>query len=625
MWLPNEDIISRKSTGPGSIIQSDFPNQRLCNFEVIALEENNNLVHYWRDNATIPHGSWQVAQTISTRATGPGCIIQSDFKSKDSNSIEHGNFEVVVPEGNKLVWYQRRWDKSGWDFVGIISTNATGPGCIIQSDFKENPRLPNHNFEVVVPEGNNLVHYWHDNIDIKNSWNRAPEMITTSASGPGCIIKSDFININIDNNNRRSYPSCQLSSNFTVGNEGNFDVIAQECTQSVTHYWCISSIRPWERDFFIVLSEPSYHPITHTRKIVQITGDIDLGMGTRTLNKTGEKYGIFGTDLGSSFPHKGMLYFLLGDTRRSPPCGQPPRDDLWDRIVYTFDRNPSDETGINLQYEGIPVVNNICQQGSEVPVEGVSFGEYMYVFFATDSDSARYSYSTRSVVARYNGSKIVQDKEKLDFGNPLYAFSKMDGRHGNGKFINVSVEIIKNDNLRNHILGDLVDIGEDGLLIWGSGRFRASDVYLAYMPLKDIGTPTTRAEKPASIRYFSGYDADKNRPRWKKDESDAVPLFYSGCVGELSVRWNKFIKKWIMMYNSDNPRGIVLRASKQPWGQWSSPMVIFDPREDKGFGYFMHEPGRDSISELAPDGDEHKKVWGGEYGPYQIGPYSFGL
>ena len=33
-------------------------------------------------------------------ATGPGCIIQSDFSGGD-----HGNFEVVVLEGNQLVHY----------------------------------------------------------------------------------------------------------------------------------------------------------------------------------------------------------------------------------------------------------------------------------------------------------------------------------------------------------------------------------------------------------------------------------------------------------------------------------------------------------------------------------------
>ena len=54
-------------------------------------------------------------------------------------------------------------------------------------------------------------------------------------------------------------------------------------------------------------------------------------------------------------------------------------------------------------------------------------------------------------------------------------------------------------------------------------------------------------------------------------------------------------------------------------------MVIFDPWKDNGFGYFMHLPGQDSINELAPGGEEHKKVWGGEYGPYQIKPYSVGL
>ena len=150
--------------------------------------------------------------------TGPGCIIQSDFKSKDSNSIEHGNFEVVVPEGNKLVWYQRRWDKSGWDFVGIISTNATGPGCIIQSDFKskDSNSIEHGNFEVVVQEGSNLLHYWHDNTTRK--WSRAAT-ISNAATGPGCIIQSDF-----------KSPDPQRVIH------GNFEVVVQEGS-NLLHYW----------------------------------------------------------------------------------------------------------------------------------------------------------------------------------------------------------------------------------------------------------------------------------------------------------------------------------------------------------------------------------------------------
>src|SRR5215218_2885974 len=89
----------------GSFIQStinrmpqqgtDYPSTNHGNFQVL-VQEGNNLVHYWHDNTqdlnaywpsqppSSPNGrpseGWQRAQTITSKATGPGCIIQSDFR-----------------------------------------------------------------------------------------------------------------------------------------------------------------------------------------------------------------------------------------------------------------------------------------------------------------------------------------------------------------------------------------------------------------------------------------------------------------------------------------------------------------------------------------------------------------
>jgi hypothetical protein len=149
----------------------------------------------------------------------------------------------------------------------------------------------------------------------------------------------------------------------------------------------------------------------------------------------------------------------------------------------------------------------------------------------------------------------------------------------------------------------------EGLLIWGSGHFAASEVYLAYMPADQI-------ENPSNIRYFGGIRIMDGKPIWKQKEVDAVPLTDAGCVREFSVRWNKFLRLWLMLYNSDNPRGIVLQTSSKPWGKWSKPYVVFDPFDDKGYGYFIHWPGHDELSDCWRPRD-----WGGEYAPYLIEPF----
>jgi hypothetical protein len=340
---------------------------------------------------------------------------------------------------------------------------------------------------------------------------------------------------------------------------------------------------------------------------------------------------VYGTDLGSSFAYQSKLYFLFGDTRthpvnkKDPECihttdrdGGPSDDEevydnyLFDTVAFTTDSKPDEEKGIKLEFLGHPKVPGITHGGSEVPVEGIGIGNDMYVFFATDSpqfaDTAIFTYSTKSILAK--------SSDGINFGSPLYTFSRIDipnTRWPSGKFINVSVVRASSRILQNHS-------EEEILLIWGTGRFRASDVYLAYMPLKDIDKPTS-LEPPDTIRYFSGYDRN-NKPDWKKNESDAVSLFCAGNVGELSVRWNNSIERWIMLYNSDNPPWIIARTSKKPWGPWTQPMVIFDPWKDGGYveghGGFMHWP---------PDHDKLSDCWrpndpGGAYGPSQIEQYS---
>jgi hypothetical protein len=184
--VPEDGIsIDRSESGPACLIQSDFSDGEYGNFEVVALQESE-LTHWWHDNSDV-NVPWRRAQTISTQATGSGWIIQSDFRGGD-----HGNFEVVVLEGSQFVHYFH--DNSDvnlpWQRAQTISMRATGPGCIIQSDFKSGDH---GNFEVAVLEGNELVHYFHDNSDVNLPWQRA-QTISTHATAPGCAIQSDFKN-----------------------------------------------------------------------------------------------------------------------------------------------------------------------------------------------------------------------------------------------------------------------------------------------------------------------------------------------------------------------------------------------------------------------------------------------
>jgi hypothetical protein len=195
--------VTDKATGPASFIQGTFGGAH-GNFELVVLE-GSNLVHYYRDN-TKPTGPWTRGRVVTTAATGAGAIMQSDF----GGAIQ-GNFEVVVPEGAKLVHYYRdnRFPTGPWYRATVISQETSGPASIIQGDFG---KRPGGNFELVALEGTKLVHYYRDNTTPTSPWVRA-QVITDKASGPGSIIQSSF-----------------------GGTIGNFEVVVPE-GNALVHYY----------------------------------------------------------------------------------------------------------------------------------------------------------------------------------------------------------------------------------------------------------------------------------------------------------------------------------------------------------------------------------------------------
>ena len=343
--------------------------------------------------------------------------------------------------------------------------------------------------------------------------------------------------------------------------------------------------------FFIILITTSIKAQTDkveyvpgsTKKISQLVGDYDRQQQSQTLNVTESRYGLISTDLGVPFHHRGRTYLLFGDSWGAT---------VGDAIAYTTDTNPED--GIDLTFTTYDdgtykpvIIPGISQGDFEVPMEGVSVGSKMYIYHTTD-------HSSTIVMGR---SVLAVSEDDGDTFSYLYDFSK---RH----FINVSVVDVD----LTEWPGFPLDTG-NGLVIFGSGSYRQSNVRLAYQPADQI-------EIPQSLRYFTGLDQN-NIPLWSENEDDAIPLFSQPFVGELSVSYNPFLRKWLMLYNCDPPRGINFRSADVPWGPWSEPQVLFDPWEDNGYCHFMHVNWQFSQCDSVHDPDRQYE-WGGEYGPYQF-------
>ncbi|MDO5523566.1 MAG: DUF4185 domain-containing protein [Bacteroidia bacterium] len=334
----------------------------------------------------------------------------------------------------------------------------------------------------------------------------------------------------------------------------------------------------------------------HATKISQLTGDYDRHLNKPTLSQTNTRYRIEGTDLGVPFQDGETTWLLFGDT-------WGPKAGLHNVIGYTTDKTPedglkldflTDEVGI---YQGIMIPGVNTTGAFEVPTGGIVIEDDFFIWLTTDhSEEVTMGRSVVAMAGRNNAMKAQFSK--------VYDLST-------SKFINVLPVRIKNSDWNF-----LPPHEGDGLLLFASGAYRKSHVYLAYQPLSGI-------KNKNSIRYFAGIKDEK--PLWNKNEKDAQPIFRLSDpgVGELSASYNKFIKKWILMYNHGDPRGINLRTSDTPWGPWSDPEVVFRPWEDGGYCHFIHTDWRfDNCDNVHNPGRENE--WGGEYGPYEFSHFATG-
>ena len=348
-------------------------------------------------------------------------------------------------------------------------------------------------------------------------------------------------------------------------------------------------------------AEPVYHAGT-TRKILQLNGDQDTPAGIPTLSRTESRAGVIGTDLGSSFEHKGRLCFLFGDTKGRPgnvtDCLAFSTSAVPEKLVLNFPL-AADKKFRPLKVPGI------SQGGMEVPVGGLSLGGKMYLVHTTDWHEPTKNME-RSVLARSDDDGRTWLK--------LYNLSQAT-QHDmtNAKFINVSlatVEVRESAEAAPFAPGTFV-------YLWGTGAYRKSKPCLARVP-------AARIEEHAALRYYAGLEPD-GRPRWSAREADAVALFDQPQLGELSVAWIGAVQRWVMLYNASEPRGITLRTASKPVGPWSAGEVILEPWKDGAYGKYMHVSSkfeRGPHDKFSDPGRESE--WGGEYGPYLIPRFTRG-
>ena len=315
-----------------------------------------------------------------------------------------------------------------------------------------------------------------------------------------------------------------------------------------------------------------------TQKVCQLTGDFDRQKNIATRSETGKRFGVVGTDLGSSFEHKGQLYFLFGDT-----WGRPGDSDV---LAWSTSTDPAKIVlEFHLADDGkwLPLtVPGIKRGAFEVPSAGISVAGVMYIVCTTD----------------HSPQKVM--------GRSVFASS-----HDNGRTFKLLHELS-----RDKFINVAFCLADEWLYIYGSGDYRKSSVCLARVKSGDIGDKSKR-------EFFAGF-GPRGASLWLAKESDAVTLFQHNVVGEFSVAYLAPVKRYVMLYNSEQPRGIMMRSAVSPCGPWSEAAVIFDPWRDQGYGHFMHISAKFKKRSDALSDSKREDEWGGEYGPYIMSRFTTG-
>ncbi|WP_233890193.1 DUF4185 domain-containing protein [Paraburkholderia flagellata] len=319
-------------------------------------------------------------------------------------------------------------------------------------------------------------------------------------------------------------------------------------------------------------------------RVCQLTGDYDPE-GLPHRNDT-EGVRVIGTDLGISVDHmiagEKRTYFFFGDTADDDTGNG-------DSIFYTLDNDPTPNgpllkclTVQDPDDDDFGAFARLAVEGVDLPGFGVPTGAFswdgrIYLFvttkFVSDDDPMTQSFLGSAVdpALGFTNHGMV-DAE----GDPNYDF----------RFINIAPCVIANDDWDG--LPDTARPGGVGVLLCGSGRYRRSNPYLAYVPIEDITKPRT------NWAYFS-----ISGNQWTSDPQYASPLFIDPVVGELSLSYHPYLQKWLLLYNSNPGDGsIVMRSATVPWGPWSAPCPLFFVHE--GLRKFIHEPGQDGLGWLPP-------------------------
>ncbi len=292
--------------------------------------------------------------------------------------------------------------------------------------------------------------------------------------------------------------------------------------------------------FLPIFSKPPMASAGPTRVVSKL-------IGPGSSNDTVSRWDVQGADLGSMFSYHGRVYMVFGDTiGRSATFPfsfrVPALQSDWrsNTMAWTDDSDPSDGLTLAGMISDRPghakeLLASKKQVGIEqtvIPSYGVAVGDRMYLFY----ESIAKFEEPGEWVTNYSGIAYSDD------GGHTWHDALSVTWPGESNFAQVAV------------------VKQGGYVyLFGipHGRFGSAEL---------ARVPRSRVLEMDAYRYWNGRS-------WVADASSAA-VVVPAPVGELSVRWNSYLHKWIVMYLNDEENYIALRTSDCLVGPWSAPRVV---------------------------------------------------
>ncbi len=284
--------------------------------------------------------------------------------------------------------------------------------------------------------------------------------------------------------------------------------------------------------------------------------------GPDSPNQTDVNYSVLGTDLGSMFELDGTVFIAFGDTFGCcRPAGGGGGGGQWRFNVLGYSTDADLEDGITL--DGMitdedgrarAVLRKRFQDVTIIPTAGIAIEDRLFL--------------------HYMAVKQWGAPGRWTLNRSGWGYSD-DG----GETWTQPNEAIWDGDTNFGMAGLVKDGGY--LYVFGTHGGRYGGVQLARV----LADPDAVLDMSA-YTYWDGSG-------WTSDITQAVDVV-PAPVGELSVAWNEFLGRWIMIYLDEPQRGLVIREAPELTGPWGDTHMLVDSRDFPSlYGSYLHPWGSD--------------------------------